>query len=52
MRRSGSVDRFKPIERFVRAFGGHQTPFFEVTKMNSRVVRGYRSLWKLTHPHG
>ena len=40
------------IERFVRAFGGHQTPFFEVTKMNSRVVRGYRSLWKLTHPHG
>ena len=40
------------IERFVRAFGGRQTPFFEVTKMNSQVVRNYRSLWKLTHPHG
>ena len=40
------------IERFVRAFGGHQTPFFEVTKMNSRVVRGYRSLWQLTHRRG
>ena len=40
------------IERFVRAFGGRQTPFFEVTKMNSQVVQNYRSLWKLTHPHG
>lgn len=40
------------IERFVRAFGGRQTPFFEVSKMNSAVVRSYRTLWKLTHRTG
>lgn len=42
----------EPIERFVRAFGGRQTPFFEVTKMNSRVVRAYRRLWRLAHGRG
>ncbi len=37
------------IERFVRAFGGLQTPFFEVTKTNSSVVRHYRRLWSFAH---
>jgi len=40
------------IERFVRAFGARQIPFFEVTKMNSNVVRIYRTLWRWTHWRG
>lgn len=37
------------IERFVRAFGGRQVPFFEITRMNSAVVATYRRLWKWVH---
>lgn len=33
----------EPIERFVRAFGGQQVPFFEVAKSNSAVVAVYRA---------
>jgi hypothetical protein len=40
------------IERFVRAFGGRQTPFFEVKKTKSRLVCAYRLLWKLRHRRG
>lgn len=40
------------IERFVRAFGAKQTPFFEVSKMNSKIVRAYRTLWQWTHWRG
>lgn len=40
------------IERFVRAFGGRQIPFFEITKMNSNIVYGYRTLWRWTHWRG
>jgi hypothetical protein len=43
----GSV--VEPIERFFRAFGGRQTPFFQVSKVNSRIVQTYRTLWKRTH---
>jgi lipid II:glycine glycyltransferase (peptidoglycan interpeptide bridge formation enzyme) len=37
------------IERFVRAFGARQVPYFRISKMNSPVVRLYRALYKLTH---
>ena len=40
------------IERFVRAFGARQTPFFEISKMNSRVVKTYRTFWRWTHWRG
>lgn len=36
----------EPVERFVRSFGGRQVPFFEITKMNSAVIRGYRALYR------
>ena len=39
----------EPIERFVRAFGARQTPFSEISRMDSRVVQSYRYLWKWTH---
>ena len=32
------------IERFFRAFGAKQTPYFRVTKINSRLLKIYRSL--------
>ena len=28
----------KPIERFFRAFGGEQVPYFEITKINSKFI--------------
>ena len=28
----------KPIERFFRAFGGEQVPYFEITKINSKII--------------
>lgn len=40
------------IERFVRAFGGRQTPFFEVSKINSKLVPGYRTLKRWIHRTG
>jgi lipid II:glycine glycyltransferase (peptidoglycan interpeptide bridge formation enzyme) len=43
----GSV--VESIERFFRAFGARQVPYFEVSKMNSRIVRAYRALWRWTH---
>jgi hypothetical protein len=39
----------EPIERFVRAFGGHQVPFFELTKSTSVAVAGYRAGWRFAH---
>lgn len=39
----------EPIERFVRGFGGRQTPFFEIAKANSPLVRGYRTLRRWAH---
>ncbi len=39
----------EPIERFVRAFGGQQVPFFELTKSASPVVAGYRACWRVAH---
>jgi hypothetical protein len=40
------------IERFVRAFGGKQMPFFEVSKLSSLTVKVYRMLWRWTHHSG
>ena len=40
------------IERFVRAFGARQTPFFEVSKMNSKFAQSYRTLWRWIHRRG
>ena len=40
------------IERFVRAFGARQTPLFEVSKVDSKIVQSYRNLWKWTHRRG
>lgn len=37
------------IERFARAFGAKQTPFFEISKINSKIVHGYRTVWRWTH---
>jgi hypothetical protein len=39
------------IERAFRCFGGRQTPYLEVTKCNSALVKLYRTAWQLTHPH-
>lgn len=33
----GSVS--EPIERFFRAFGGEQTPYFEISKVNSKLMK-------------
>ena len=38
----------EPIERFVRSFGGRQTPFFVIKKTPSVILRLYRSLIRLT----
>jgi len=40
------------IERFVRAFGARQTPFFEISKLSSKLVRSYRAVWRWTHGDG
>lgn len=37
------------IERFVRGFGGRQVPFFEITKVQSWVVKTYRGVWRWLH---
>ena len=38
------------IERFFRAFGARQVPYFSVSKMNSKIVQAYRASWKFFHP--
>lgn len=40
----------EPIERFVRAFGGHPCPYFSVSKTPSKVLAGYLFLRSL-RPH-
>lgn len=37
----------EPVERFFRAFGAIQTPYFSVTKANSRVLKALRSVKEL-----
>jgi hypothetical protein len=37
----------EPIERFVRGFGGQQVPFFEISKLDSKIVNYYRMVRKL-----
>jgi len=37
------------IERFIRAFGARQVPYFYVYKMNSPVVGAYRLFWRRAH---
>ena len=37
----------EPIERFCRAFGARQTPYFTISKGRSPVIRGYRGLRKI-----
>ena len=37
------------IERFIRAFGARQVPFFEISKVDSKIVQAYRSMYKLVH---
>ena len=37
------------IENFVRGFGARQVAFFEISKMNSRLVRYYRRLYSIIH---
>lgn len=37
----------EPIERFFRAFGGVQTPYFSVSKTNSKPLKVYRFLRRL-----
>lgn len=37
------------IERFVRAFGARQVPYFRISKINSPVVRLYRAMYRLIH---
>lgn len=39
----------EPIERFVRAFGARQVPYFRIFRMNSPVVRLYRTVYRLIH---
>ena len=34
----------KPIEYFFRAFGGKQTPYLEITKINSNIISIYKML--------
>lgn len=35
------------IERFVRAFGAKQIPFFEISRTSSQVVKSYRRIFKM-----
>ena len=37
----------EPVERFFRAFGARQVPYFEVTKINSRLFKLLRTLNEL-----
>ena len=37
----------EPIERFFRAFGARQTPYFNISKTSSRLLKGYRLLQRL-----
>ena len=37
------------IERSSREFGGKQVPFFEISKIDSKIVKTYRSLYNLVH---
>lgn len=37
----------EPVERFFRAFGAKQTPYFSITKNNSRLLKTYRFLQDL-----
>ena len=39
----------KGVERSFREFGARQVPYFEVSKINSKVVQAYRTLWRWTH---
>jgi hypothetical protein len=34
----------EPVERFFRAFGAVQTPYFQITKTNSRLLRLWQCL--------
>lgn len=34
----------EPVERFFRAFGAKQTPYFQVSKINSRLLKCYRDV--------
>lgn len=37
----------EPVERFVRAFGATQTPYFSISKTNSKLIQTYRFLQDL-----
>ncbi|MHB8580436.1 MAG: GNAT family N-acetyltransferase [Ignavibacteriaceae bacterium] len=43
----GSV--VESIERFVRGFGGKQTPYSEIYKNNSYMIFLYRKIWQIFH---
>lgn len=34
----------EPVERFFRSFGATQTPYFSISKVNSRLLKGYFAL--------
>lgn len=40
----------EPIERFFRAFGAVQTPYFSISKTNSKMLQVYRSLREIMKP--
>lgn len=37
----------EPVERFVRAFGATQTPYYSISKTNSKLIKTYRFLQNL-----
>lgn len=37
----------EPVERFFRAFGAIQTPYFSISKTNSKALKIYRLLQSL-----
>ena len=37
----------EPVERFFRAFGAKQTPYFNISKTNSKLIKTYRFLQSL-----
>lgn len=39
----------EPIERFFRAFGARQVPYFGIEKCDSAVVKLYRTAWRWLH---
>ena len=39
----------EPIERFFRAFGARQVPYFGIEKCDSALVKIYRAVWRWTH---